>query len=62
VPFALAGAVALAGYGAVAGLQPDALRSAACFIVGSPAWGVIFDGLRSDRFESAARGSPSSGC
>jgi small multidrug resistance family-3 protein len=55
--FALAGAVALAGYGAVAALQsePHFGRVLAAyggvFIVGSLAWGVIFDGFRPDRYD-----------
>ena len=55
--FALAGAVALAGYGAVAALQPDAnfgrvlAAYGGVFIVGSLAWGMIFDGFRPDRYD-----------
>ena len=57
--FALAGAVALAGYGAVAALQPDAnfgrvlAAYGGVFIVGSLAWGMVFDGFRADRFDIA---------
>ena len=57
--FALAGAAALAGYGAVAALQPDAnfgrvlAAYGGVFIVGSLAWGVVFDGFRPDRFDLA---------
>ncbi len=59
VLFALAGAVALAGYGAVAALQPDAnfgrvlAAYGGVFIVGSLLWGVAFDGFRPDRFDVA---------
>ena len=57
--FALAGAVALAGYGAVAALQPDAhfgrvlAAYGGVFIVGSLLWGVVFDGFRPDRYDVA---------
>lgn len=57
--FALAGAVALAGYGAVAALQPDAnfgrvlAAYGGVFIVGSLLWGMAFDGFRPDRFDVA---------
>ena len=53
--FALAGAVALVGYGAVAALQPDAhfgrvlAAYGGVFIIGSLLWGVAFDGFRPDR-------------
>jgi small multidrug resistance family-3 protein len=59
VLFALAGAVALAGYGAIAALQPDAnfgrvlAAYGGVFIVGSLLWGMIFDGFRPDRFDIA---------
>jgi len=59
VLFALAGAAALAGYGAVAALQPDAnfgrvlAAYGGVFIVGSLVWGVIFDGFRPDRYDVA---------
>ena len=59
VPFALAGAVALVGYGAVAALQPDAnfgrvlAAYGGVFIVGSLLWGMAFDGFRPDRFDVA---------
>ncbi len=59
VLFALAGAVALAGYGAVAALQPDAnfgrvlAAYGGVFIVGSLLWGVAFDGFRPDRYDVA---------
>jgi small multidrug resistance family-3 protein len=55
--FALAGAAALAGYGAVAALQPDAnfgrvlAAYGGVFIVGSLLWGVVFDGFRPDRYD-----------
>lgn len=57
--FALAGAVALAGYGAVAALQPDdnfgrvLAAYGGVFIVGSLLWGMAFDGFRPDRFDVA---------
>ena len=57
--FALAGAVALTGYGAVAALQPDAnfgrvlAAYGGVFIVGSLVWGMAFDGFRPDRFDVA---------
>lgn len=59
VLFALAGAAALAGYGAVAALQPDAnfgrvlAAYGGVFIIGSLAWGMVFDGFRPDRFDIA---------
>ena len=57
VLYALAGAVALTGYGAVAALQPDAnfgrvlAAYGGVFIVGSLLWGVAFDGFRPDRYD-----------
>lgn len=54
---AVAGAAALAGYGAIAALQPDAnfgrvlAAYGGVFIVGSLLWGVAFDGFRPDRFD-----------
>ncbi len=57
VLFALAGSVALAGYGAVAALQPDAnfgrvlAAYGGVFIIGSLVWGVVFDGFRPDRYD-----------
>ncbi len=57
--FALAGALALAGYGAVAALQPDAnfgrvlAAYGGVFIVGSLLWGMAFDGFRPDRYDLA---------
>src|SRR4051794_5466116 len=57
--FALAGAVALTGYGAVAALQPDAnfgrvlAAYGGVFIIGSLLWGMAFDGFRPDRFDIA---------
>jgi small multidrug resistance family-3 protein len=59
VLFALAGAVALAGYGAIAALQPDAnfgrvlAAYGGVFIVGSLAWGMVFDGFHPDRYDIA---------
>ena len=68
VLFALAGAVALAGYGAIAALQPDAnfgrvlAAYGGVFIVGSLLWGVVFDGFHPDRYDIAgARRLPRSG-
>ncbi len=55
--FALAGAFALVGYGAVAALQPDAnfgrvlAAYGGVFIVGSLLWGMALDGFRPDRFD-----------
>src|SRR3954471_17723773 len=55
--FALAGAAALVGYGAIAALQPDAhfgrvlAAYGGVFIVGSLLWGVAFDGFRPDRYD-----------
>ena len=57
VLFALAGAVALTGYGAIAALQPDTnfgrvlAAYGGVFIVGSLLWGVMFDGFRPDRYD-----------
>ena len=57
--FALAGAVALVGYGAIAALQPDAhfgrvlAAYGGVFIVGSLLWGVAFDGFHPDRSDIA---------
>ncbi|MFN8205197.1 MAG: YnfA family protein [Solirubrobacteraceae bacterium] len=57
--FALAGAVALVGYGAIAALQPDAhfgrvlAAYGGVFIVGSLLWGVVFDGFSPDRYDIA---------
>jgi small multidrug resistance family-3 protein len=57
--FAVAGAVALTGYGAVAALQPDAnfgrvlAAYGGVFIVGSLLWGMAFDDFRPDRFDVA---------
>jgi small multidrug resistance family-3 protein len=59
--FALAGAAALAGYGAIAALQPDAnfgrvlAAYGGVFIVGSLAWGMVFDGFRPDRYDLVGR-------
>jgi small multidrug resistance family-3 protein len=57
--FALAGAVALTGYGAIAALQPDAhfgrvlAAYGGVFIVGSLLWGMAFDAFRPDRYDVA---------
>jgi small multidrug resistance family-3 protein len=57
--FALAGAAALVGYGAVAALQPDAnfgrvlAAYGGVFIIGSLLWGMAFDGFRPDRYDVA---------
>jgi small multidrug resistance family-3 protein len=57
--FAFAGAAALAGYGAVAALQPDAhfgrvlAAYGGVFIIGSLLWAMTFDGFRPDRFDVA---------
>jgi small multidrug resistance family-3 protein len=57
--FALAGAAALVGYGAIAALQPDAhfgrvlAAYGGVFIIGSLLWGVVFDGFRPDRYDIA---------
>ena len=57
VLFALAGAVALVGYGAIAALQPShhfgrvLAAYGGVFIVGSLLWGVVFDGFRPDRYD-----------
>lgn len=57
--FAVAGAVALVGYGAVAALQPDAnfgrvlAAYGGVFIIGSLAWGMVFDGFHPDRYDIA---------
>jgi len=59
VLFALAGALALTAYGAVAALQPDAnfgrvlAAYGGVFIVGSLLWGMAFDGFRPDRYDVA---------
>jgi small multidrug resistance family-3 protein len=53
------GIVALAGYGFVATLQPDAnfgrIRAAygGIFVAGSLAWGRVVDGFKPDRFDRA---------
>ena len=55
--FALAGAVAVVGYGAIAALQPDdqfgrvLAAYGGVFIAGSLAWGMVFDGFRPDRYD-----------
>ena len=54
-----AGIVALAGYGFVATLQPDAnfgrilAAYGGVFVAGSLVWGRIVDGFRPDRFDVA---------
>jgi small multidrug resistance family-3 protein len=59
VLFALAGAVALAGYGAIAAYQPDAnfgrvlAAYGGVFIIGSLLWGMLFDGFRPDHYDVA---------
>lgn len=59
VLFAVAGAVALVGYGAIAALQPDAhfgrvlAAYGGVFIIGSLAWGIVFDGFHPDRYDIA---------
>jgi small multidrug resistance family-3 protein len=55
--FAGAGVVALAAYGFVATLQPDAnfgrilAAYGGVFVAGSLAWGMIVDGYRPDRYD-----------
>lgn len=55
--FVVAGVVALALYGFVATLQPDAqfgrilAAYGGIFVAGSLAWGAVFDGYRPDRFD-----------
>ncbi len=57
--FALAGAIALTGYGAIAALQPDAnfgrvlAAYGGVFIIGSLLWGMTLDGFRPDRYDIA---------
>ena len=57
--FVGAGIVALAGYGFVATLQPDAhfgrilAAYGGIFVAGSLAWGVVADGFRPDRYDLA---------
>ncbi len=59
---ALAGAVALVGYGAVAALQPDEsfgrvlAAYGGVFIIGSLTWGMVFDGFRPDRYDLIGAG------
>jgi small multidrug resistance family-3 protein len=54
-----AGIVALAAYGFVATLQPDAnfgrilAAYGGIFVAGSLAWGRVFDGFKPDRFDLA---------
>jgi small multidrug resistance family-3 protein len=60
--FALAGAVALIGYGVVAALQPEPhfgrvlAAYGGVFIAGSLLWGIIFDGFRPDRYDLTGAG------
>jgi small multidrug resistance family-3 protein len=55
----LGGVVALAAYGFVATLQPDAhfgrilAAYGGIFVAGSLAWGIAFDGFRPDRWDVA---------
>jgi small multidrug resistance family-3 protein len=55
--FALAGAVALVAYGAIAALQPDShfgrvlAAYGGIFIVGSLLWAMAFDGFHPDRYD-----------
>src|SRR3954449_7352838 len=57
--WAAAGVVALAAYGFVATLQPDAhfgrilAAYGGVFVAGSLVWGVVLDGFRPDRFDLA---------
>jgi small multidrug resistance family-3 protein len=59
VAFVGAGIVALAAYGFVATLQPDAnfgrilAAYGGIFVAGSLAWGTLVDGFRPDRFDIA---------
>ena len=59
VLFALAGAVALVGYGAIAALQPEAhfgrvlAAYGGVFIIGSLLWGMVFDGFHPDLYDIA---------
>lgn len=51
------GVLALGLYGAIAAMQPDATFGrvlaayGGVFIIGSLAWGMVFDGFRPDRFD-----------
>lgn len=55
--FVALGVVALGLYGVIAAFQPDAnfgrvlAAYGGVFIVGSLAWGVVFDGFRPDRYD-----------
>jgi small multidrug resistance family-3 protein len=57
--FAVAGVLALAGYGFVAAAQPDShfgrvlAAYGGVFVAGSLAWGVAVDGFRPSRFDIA---------
>jgi len=59
VVWALAGAAALVGYGAIAALQPDdnfgrvLAAYGGVFIAGSLLWGMALDGFRPDRYDVA---------
>jgi small multidrug resistance family-3 protein len=54
---AVLGGLALVGYGVVATLQPDnnfgrvLAAYGGVFVVGSLAWGMVFDGFRPDRYD-----------
>ena len=56
-PWVAAGGLLLAGYGAVATLQPEAnfgrifAAYGGIFIVGSILWGIAFEGFRPDRWD-----------
>ena len=55
--FVALGVVALGLYGVIAAFQPDAnfgrvlAAYGGVFIVGSLAWGIVFDGFRPDRYD-----------
>ena len=59
---AVAGGLALAGYGFVATLQPDPnfgrilAAYGGIFVAGSLAWGIVFDGFRPDRYDLIGAG------
>jgi small multidrug resistance family-3 protein len=60
--FGLLGGLALFLYGFVATLQPEAnfgrvlAAYGGVFVIGSLAWGVVFDGFRPDRFDVIGAG------
>lgn len=62
IAFVGAGVVALAAYGLVATLQPDAhfgrilAAYGGIFVAGSLAWGAVADGFRPDRFDLIGAG------